>query len=234
MFLSKVSRSRSLFHLQSFRFFAALPIEKELEEFAAVCEERGFALHMSQNGAVVTAKTAQREPLHIEVVESTSAYLPVVPTIIQELRELRQALQAQEARSQELEARSQEQELKIKALQVHQKYTGKFMVSITIRELVGKFRELVWRCKHPRKSYDAEMYNKWIMSKSHQDEDTVPFVDKLLPPGAHRFRELLTWRTLRVLTYHPSRSHPKRADYQAWATSWHTSRAMMRLHMQSQ
>lgn len=44
-------------------------------------------------------------------------------------------------------------------------------------------------CKHPKKSYDAELYNKWIMSKSHADEEIVPFVDKLLP-GDCRLRDL--------------------------------------------
>jgi len=142
-----------------------------------------------------------------------------MPTMLQELRELGQALQAQEARSQAQEARSQAQEAsiqtletKIRVLQVHQKYTGKFMVSIILRELVSEFRRLVWKCKHPKKSYDTGSYNKWIMCKSYADEDVVPFVEKLLP-GDCRHRGLLTWGTLRALTYHPSRGHLKRADW---------------------
>lgn len=93
-----------------------MPLEKELEEFTAACQERGFALHMSQ---MVTAKTAQREqPLHIAVMESTSAYSPVMPTILQELRELRQALQAYEVRSQaQIQALEAKSQTKIQALE---------------------------------------------------------------------------------------------------------------------
>ena len=115
MFSRAVTKSRSLLHLQCFRFFSALPIQKELEEFIAVCRERGCLVYLSQNGTVVTVKTAQREqPLHIELIPSHA----VLPTILQELRELRRVVQAQEARS-------QAQELNIKVLRVDQKCSGR-------------------------------------------------------------------------------------------------------------
>lgn len=59
---------------------------------SAVCQERGYRLHLSQNGAVVTAKTAQREqPLHIELIDSRSSHSPLMPTMLHELKKLGQA-----------------------------------------------------------------------------------------------------------------------------------------------
>lgn len=207
---SKAGRQLSLL-----RHFVAVPQRVDVSQrFLETLKNTESGSELSQAGQKIRPEQATTAaPLVLEYatpdIISRSGFKPVMPGIIQQL----QSLTAAQARADERFAAAQVQaderysaiKKQLEIYEINLRYTKEIAVSVILRDVLKRFREVVWYSQHHAK-YTPAGYNAWVNNVKNNrfaDNDTVYFIDQLIKDPSPDERALLTWGFLRYQARHP-------------------------------